>query len=158
MKPAQNNMTPSTRQIAIYQTADGRTLIDVKVNQGALWLALFQMAELFDRNKSVISRHLKNIFDTGELSREATVAKTATVQSEGGRQVGREIEYFNLDAVISVGDRVNSIKGTQATQRLQVAGTRMPELPRIAYEVELCRALSRYARTLQTTGFPLSRE
>jgi hypothetical protein len=90
-------------QIAIYQTDDGQTRIDVKVEQDTLWLTLLQMAELFDRDKSVISRHLKNIFDTGELSREATVAKTATVQTEGGTEVNREIEYFNLDAVISVG-------------------------------------------------------
>ncbi|MDO8813696.1 MAG: virulence protein RhuM/Fic/DOC family protein [Gallionella sp.] len=106
-------MNQSTGQIAIYQTDDGQTRIDVKVEQDTLWLSLLQMAELFDRDKSVISRHLKNIFDTGELPREATVAKTATVQAEGGRQVSREIEYFNLDAVISLGYRVNSIKGTQ---------------------------------------------
>jgi prophage maintenance system killer protein len=116
-------MTDTNGQIAIYQTADGRTQIDVRMEKDTLWLTLLQMAELFDRDKSVISRHLKNIFDTGELPREATVAKTATVQTEGGRHVSREIEYFNLDAVISVGYRVNSIKGTQfriwATQRLR---------------------------------------
>jgi len=116
-------MTDTNGQIAIYQTADGRTQIDVRVEKDTLWLTLLQMAALFDRDKSVISRHLKNIFDTGELPREATVAKTATVQTEGGRHVSREIEYFNLDAVISVGYRVNSIKGTQfriwATQRLR---------------------------------------
>lgn len=116
-------MNESNGQIAIYQTEDGQTQIDVRFEQETLWLTLLQMAELFDRDKSVISRHLKNIFDTGELAKEATVAKTATVQTEGGRQVSREIEYFNLDAVISVGYRVNSIKGTQfriwATQRLR---------------------------------------
>ena len=116
-------MTDTNGQIAIYQTADGRTQIDVRMEKNTLWLTLLQMAALFDRDKSVISRHLKNIFDTGELPREATVAKTATVQTEGGRHVSREIEYFNLDAVISVGYRVNSIKGTQfriwATQRLR---------------------------------------
>ena len=116
-------MNQSTGQIAIYQTDDGQTQIEVRVENETLWLTLLQMAELFDRDKSVISRHLKNIFDTGELPREATVAKTATVQAEGGRKVSREIEYFNLDAVISVGYRVNSIQGTQfriwATQRLR---------------------------------------
>lgn len=116
-------MTHTNGPIVIYQTEDGRTQIDVKVGKDTLWLTLLQMAELFDRDKSVISRHLKNIFYTGELPREATVAKTATVQTEGGREVSREIEYFNLDAVISVGYRVNSIKGTQfriwATQRLR---------------------------------------
>jgi len=110
-------------KIQIYQTPDGETRLDVRFERDTLWLTLLQMAELFSRDKSVISRHMKNIFDTGELSREATVAKTATVQTEGGRQVSREIEYFNLDAIISVGYRVNSIKGTQfrvwATQRLR---------------------------------------
>lgn len=119
----EDTVTNTNGLIAIYQTEDGQTQIDVKVEKDTLWLTLLQMAELFDRDKSVISRHLKNIFDTGELPREATVAKSATVQTEGGRHVGREIEYFNLDAVISVGYRVNSIKGTQfriwATQRLR---------------------------------------
>lgn len=106
-------MNESAGKIAIYQSEDGQAQIDVRIEHETLWLTLLQLAELFDRDKSVISRHLKNIFETGELPREATVAKTATVQSEGGRKVSREIEYFNLDAVISVGYRVNSIKGTQ---------------------------------------------
>lgn len=116
-------MSDKSGQIAIYQTAEGRTQIEVRLEKDTLWLTLLQMAELFDRDKSVIFRHLKNIFDSGELLREATVAKTATVQTEGGRQVSREIEYFNLDAIVSVGYRVNSIKGTQfriwATDRLR---------------------------------------
>ena len=74
--------TNTNGQIAIYQTGDGRTQIDVKVEKETLWLTLLQMAALFDRDKSVISRHLKNIFDTGELPRGATVAKTATVQTD----------------------------------------------------------------------------
>ncbi len=81
------------------------------------------MAELFQRDKSVISRHIRNVFDEGELSRAATVAKSATVQREGSREVSREIEYFNLDVIISVGYRVKSHRGTQfriwATQRLR---------------------------------------
>ena len=81
------------------------------------------MAELFQRDKSVISRHINNVFDEGELSRDATVAKSATVQIEGAKQVTREIEYFNLDVIISVGYRVKSQRGTQfriwATQRLR---------------------------------------
>jgi hypothetical protein len=100
-------------QITIYQMADGSPQIEVRLEQDTLWLNLLQLAELFGRDKSVISRHLKNIFDTGELAQQATVAKNATVQTEGGRQVTREIEYFNLDAIISVGYRVNSVKGTQ---------------------------------------------
>jgi hypothetical protein len=87
------------------------------------WLSLNQIAQLFERDKSVISRHLRNIFKEGELEQEATVAKNATVQKESGRKVKREIEYYNLDAILSVGYRVNSKRGTQfrqwATQRLK---------------------------------------
>jgi hypothetical protein len=100
-------------QIAIYQTPDGNTQIEVKVEQESLWLSLQQIADLFDRDKSTISRHLKQIYDSGELQPEATVAKNATVQIEGGRKINRTIEYFNLDAILSVGYRVNSKKGTQ---------------------------------------------
>jgi len=89
----------------------------------SVWLTLNQMAELFQVDKSGISRHLKNVFESGELEREATVAKFATVQREGDREVSRQVEYLNLDAIISVGYRVNSLRGTQfrmwATQRLK---------------------------------------
>ncbi|MDQ9832965.1 RhuM family protein, partial [Acinetobacter soli] len=73
-----------------------------------VWLSLEQMAELFQRDKSTISRHIKNVFEDGELVRESTVAKFATVQSEGNRQVERIIDYYNLDVIISVGYRVKS--------------------------------------------------
>ena len=114
-------MQPDTG-IEIYQAEDGQE-IQVRLEKETLWLSLPQLASLFGRDKSVISRHLKNIFDTGELSREATVAKNATVQTEGKRQVKRQTELYNLDAIISVGYRVNSKTGTQfriwATQRLK---------------------------------------
>lgn len=103
----------STSLISIYQSEDGKTQIDVRFEQESVWLTLPQMAALFDRDKSVISRHLKSVFESGELLREATVAKNATVQTEGGREVSREIEYYNLDAILSVGYRVNSKQGTQ---------------------------------------------
>ncbi|MGI6395307.1 MAG: RhuM family protein [bacterium] len=77
-----------------------------------MWLTLNQIAALFNRDKSVISRHLRNIYKEGELSFEATVAKNATVQIESGRKVKRDIEYYNLDAILSVGYRVNSKQGT----------------------------------------------
>jgi Virulence protein RhuM family len=81
------------------------------------------MADLFQRDKSVISRHIKNLFEEGELRPEGTVAKSATVQTEGGKQVTREIEFYNLDVIISAGYRVKSHRGTQfriwATQRLR---------------------------------------
>jgi len=100
-------------EIVLYQSEDGHAAIDVQLKDETVWLTLNQMAELFGRDKSVVSRHLRNIFETGELAREATVAKNATVQDEGGRKVTRDIESFNLDAIISVGYRVNSKRGTQ---------------------------------------------
>ena len=100
-------------EIIIYQTEDGLTRISVNLYEETVWLTLDQMAELFQRDKSTISRHIKNIFTEGELVREATVAKFATVQSEGDRQVERLIDYYNLDVVISVGYRVKSLRGTQ---------------------------------------------
>lgn len=94
-----------------------------RLENETLWLTINQIAELFSVDKSGISRHLKNIFATGELRRQATVANFATVQVEGDRSVERDLEYYNLDAIISVGYRVNSIRGTQfriwATQQLK---------------------------------------
>ena len=83
------------------------------MDSDTVWLSLDQMAELFQRDKSTISRHIKNVFQEGELTEEATVANFATVQSEGERQVTRNITYFNLDVIISVGYRVKSLRGTQ---------------------------------------------
>ncbi len=100
-------------EIILYQSEDGRASLDVHLKDETVWLTLNQMADLFDRDKSVISRHLQHVFQNGELSREATVAKNATVQFEGERQVTRQIEWYNLDAIISVGYRVNSKRGTQ---------------------------------------------
>ncbi|SJN21041.1 virulence protein RhuM/Fic/DOC family protein [Sphingobacterium sp. JB170] len=97
-------------QIIIYQTADGQTSIDVKLEYDTIWLSLNQLTTLFGRDKSVISRHLKNIFKEEELDRNSVVAKNATTASDGKTY---EVEYYNLDAVISVGYRVNSKRGTQ---------------------------------------------
>ena len=100
-------------EIIIYQTEDGLTKINVNMQDENVWLSLDQMAELFRRDKSTISRHIKNVFEEGELARESTVAKFATVQIEGNRQVERRIEYYNLDVIISVGYRVKSQRGVQ---------------------------------------------
>lgn len=100
-------------EVELFVAPDGQIRLDVRLERETVWLSLNQMAELFGRDKSVISRHLRNIFDAGELDRDATVAKTATVQKEGGREVVREIEHFDLDAILSVGYRVNSKRGTQ---------------------------------------------
>jgi hypothetical protein len=110
-------------EFLLYDTEDGQTRIDVRMAGETVWLSLQQLAQLFGRDKSVISRHIKNLYDEGELAREATVANHATVQTEGGRDVQRDIEFYNLDVIISVGYRVKSLRGTQfriwATQRLR---------------------------------------
>ncbi|MFZ1323076.1 MAG: virulence protein RhuM/Fic/DOC family protein [Ignavibacteria bacterium] len=110
-------------EILIYKTNEKKTQIEVRFATDTVWLSLNQISDLFGRDKSVISRHLKNIYKEGELKKTSTVAKNATVQNEAGRNITRKIEYFNLDAIISVGYRVNSKLGTQfriwATQRLK---------------------------------------
>ena len=102
-----------TGEVIIYQMPDGRSAVDVVLEQDTLWLSLQQIADLFERDKSVISRHLKNIYESNELVREATVAKNATVQVEGARRVQRVVDFYNLDVILSVGYRVNSKQGTQ---------------------------------------------
>ena len=100
-------------KMIIYTTEDGLVKIETTFNSETVWLSLDQMSSLFQRDKSTISRHIKNIFDEGELIREATVANFATVQTEGDRRVERNIEYYNLDVIISVGYRVKSKRGVQ---------------------------------------------
>ncbi|MDD2466512.1 MAG: virulence RhuM family protein [Desulfobulbus sp.] len=117
------NHLPARAEFLLYQTEDGHVRLETRLQNETIWLTINQLATLFGVDKSGISRHLKNIYETGELRREATVAKFATVQQEGERQVSRELECYNLDAIISVGYRVNSIRGTQfriwATERLK---------------------------------------
>jgi hypothetical protein len=103
----------TTDQIIIYKTTDGVTNVDVTLDKDTVWLNLNQLSHLFGRDKSVISRHLRKIYEEGELDRDSTVAKNATVQMEGKRRVDRDIEFYNLDAIISLGYRVNSKMGTQ---------------------------------------------
>ena len=116
-------MKVNNDQMLIYQSEDGSIKIDVRFEQDTVWLTLEQMSTLFGRDKSTISRHIKNVFEEGELATVATVAKFATVQVEGERTVQRNIDYYNLDVIISVGYRVKSQQGTQfriwATQRLK---------------------------------------
>jgi len=115
-------MRNTTDHVVIFKTDDKKISVDVRFEEETVWLSLDQMAELFERDKSTVSRHIKNVFVEGELERSATVANFATVQIEGERQVERQIEYFNLDVIISVGYRVKSLRGTQfrkwATGRL----------------------------------------
>lgn len=107
-------------EIIIYSSNENGAQIEVMFNNETIWLSLNQIAALFDRDKSVISRHLKKIFESEELNRLSVVAKNATTANDGKTY---EVDYFNLDAIISVGYRVNSKQGTQfrqwATQRLK---------------------------------------
>ena len=100
-------------QIILYQTPDGESKIEVRLENDNVWLSSDQMAELFQRNKSTISRHIKNVLEDGELEEAATVAFFATVQNEGERKVERKIAFYNLDMIISVGYRVHSYRGVQ---------------------------------------------
>lgn len=103
----------SRGSIILYQTQDGQSKIEVTLKQDTVWLTADQMAELFQRNKSTISRHIKGVLDCGELDANSTVAFFATVQKEGQRRVERNVAYYNLDMIISVGYRVNSHRGVQ---------------------------------------------
>lgn len=125
-QPQNNLVEPAemaSTEFLLYQTEDGQTRIEVRMLGETVWLNLNQMSELFGRDKSVISRHVRNVYEEGELSREGTVANFATVQNEGERNVERDIEHYSLDVIISVGYRVKSLRGTQfriwATQRLR---------------------------------------
>ncbi|MDR0875912.1 MAG: virulence RhuM family protein [Clostridiales Family XIII bacterium] len=102
----------NTNEIILYQP-DEAVRLEVMLGDDTVWLTLDQLAALFDRNKSTISRHIKNIYAESELFVQATVAKFATVQVEGDRLVERQMEYYNLDVIISVGYRVKSQRGTQ---------------------------------------------
>lgn len=111
---------PGSAEILLYQTEDGNTQLEVAFSGETCWLSLNQLADLFQRDKSVISRHIKNIFDEGELVREAVVANFATTATDGKTY---QVDHYNLDVIISVGYRVRSHRGTQfriwATERLR---------------------------------------
>jgi len=119
--PSQSNMPKG--EILLYQTEDGSTRIDVRLQDETIWLTQAQMAELFQTTKQNVSLHVKNVFEEGELTEKGTVKDFLTVQKEGDRQVSREVAYYNLDVIISVGYRVKSVRGTQfriwASQRLK---------------------------------------
>jgi len=99
-------------QIVIYQTDDGRTQIDVRLESDTVWLTQAQMVELFQTTKQNVSLHVGNVFKEGELKQESTVKECLTVQKEGQREVARKVKYYNLDVIISVGYRVKSKRGT----------------------------------------------
>lgn len=116
-------MSENNSEIIIYQTDDGKIKIDVQIEDETVWLTQSKIAELFVVDRSVVTKHLQNIFREGELDKKSTSAKFAQVRNEGQRQITRDMELYNLDAIISVGYRVNSAQATQfriwATQRLR---------------------------------------
>jgi hypothetical protein len=113
-------VSEASKQIVIFQSDDGKISVNAHFDTETTWLSLDQMAELFERDKSTVSRHIKNIFDEGELQRDSVVAKFATTAADGKTY---QVEHFNLDVIISVGYRVKSLRGTQfriwATQILK---------------------------------------
>jgi prophage maintenance system killer protein len=128
--------------LVVFEAPDGAVTVDVRLENETLWLSLGQIATLFGRDKSVVSRHLNKIFASGELERDATVAKNATVRIEGRRRVAREAESYNLDAILSVGYRVNSKRGTQ----FRIWATR-------TLKEHLLRGYTLHERRLRETGF-----
>ena len=116
-------MPEETNQIEIYQTSDGRTEIQVRLEADTVWLTQRQMGEVFETTPENVLMHLRNIYQDGELEEPATTKDFLAVRQEGKRQVKRQLKHYNLDAIISVGYRVNSKRGVQfrrwATQRLK---------------------------------------
>ena len=107
------NSSAKKAEIIIYQSEDNSTMLDVRIEEETVWLTQAQMVELFQATKQNISLHINNIFKEGELMPDATVKEYLTVQTEGKRQVKRNIKIYNLDVIISVGYRVKSKRGTQ---------------------------------------------
>jgi prophage maintenance system killer protein len=104
------------KEIIVHQTKNGSLELQGDFNTETIWANIQQIADLFETDKSGISRHIRNIYESGELEQKATVAKNATVQFEGKRRVSRTIEYYNLDLILSVGYRVNSVNATKFRQ------------------------------------------
>ena len=110
---AKTNLKNQNGTLVLYTGPKGSVELRADTDKETIWASLNQISELFGRDKSVISKHIKDIFNSGEVDKKATVAKNATVQTEGGREVIRDIESYNLDVILSVGYRVNSKKATR---------------------------------------------
>ncbi len=110
-------------EIVIYKTEDGHTELDVKLENETIWLNQYQLANLLKTDRTSIQKHITNIYKAKELDQKSTCAKFAQIRKEGKRSISREVQYYNLDVIISVGYRVNSKRGTQfriwATQTLK---------------------------------------
>lgn len=113
----------SASELLLYQTEDGQTRVHVRLENETVWLTQKQLGELFQKSVPTINEHIQNIYEEGELQPDATIRNFRIVQMEGGREVGRDVAFYNLDVIISVGYRVRSHRGTQfriwATQRLR---------------------------------------
>lgn len=152
-------------KIVIYQSEDGKTQLDVKLEGETVWLSQSQMSELFQTDRTVINRHIKNIYKSGELDEKATCAKNAQVRLEGNRTVTRNIPYYNLDVIISVGYRVNSIRGTRFRQwansvlkQYLIKGYAVNEQIRKQQIVELRQLVQVMGRTIQQQPVPVTEE
>ncbi len=108
-----NNLTPSNSQIIIYQNESGEVKLDVRFDGDTVWLTQKMMAELFGVSTPNVNMHLKNVFDEAELTRASTIKEFLIVQKEGSRDISRNVEFYNLDAIIAVGYRINSKRATQ---------------------------------------------
>ena len=152
-------------EIVIYQSEDGKTQLDVKLEGETVWLTQTQMSELFQTDRTVINRHIRNIYKSGELEEEATCAKNAQVRIEGNRTVSRSIPYYNLDMIISVGYRVNSIRGVRFRQwansvlkQYPIKGYAVNERIRKQQISELRQLVQVLCRTLQQQPVPTNDE
>ena len=113
MSPDSKDLVPAASELLLYAAPDGAVKVRVLFKEETAWLTQKALAQLFGVKVPAINKHLNNIFESGELIRSATVSKMEIVQSEGGREVAREVEFYNLDAIIAVGYRVNSYQATQ---------------------------------------------
>lgn len=152
-------------EIVIYQSEDGKTVLDVRVEDDTVWLSQQQMSELFQTDRTVISRHIRNIYKDGELEEISTCAKNAQVRMEGNRMVTRSIPYYNLDMIISVGYRVNSIRGVKFRQwassvlkQYLIKGYAVNESMRKKQVAELRQLVQMLGRTLRNSPDPLKEE
>ena len=152
-------------EIVIYQSEDGKTQLNVKLEGETVWLSQSQMSELFQTDRTVINRHIKNIYKSGELDEKATCAKNTQVRLEGNRTVTRNIPYYNLDVIISVGYRVNSIRGTRFRQwansvlkQYLIKGYAVNEQIRKQQIVELRQLVQVMGRTIQQQPVPVTEE
>lgn len=142
-------MKKNENEIVVYQGKNGEIALKGDVKKETIWASLQQIADLFETDKSGISRHIKNIYQSGELKQKATVAKIATVQTEGKRKVKREIEYYNLDLILSVGYRVNS---KIATRFRQWATKTLREHIVEGYTINKKRLVKNYEKFFQTVN------